>query len=612
MVRIPRLEPLYRVFDDFLQRCLVEDRSLLWPEREVWTITVLEEARRRFVEGFIQGQGTFRAKLEAQLGGAPGEVWALIADCFYIYGLPSRSMREMTKRGWVRWAAERAGLSLPPEDDPLWLPLSLGFSSTGQKYNFKHAQLRLLIMLALEIKAQPVEERAALVRDPSAMQALLDGILESIPLKLDRANDMRSAILHMAFPEAYEAVISSREKDAILAYYQAQAGGSLPADRDEALRVVRRALEPRLGAGFDFYGEARAEWRSTSSTLERALAGPGSGGIVSGVREVREHASQWASTSDPDVLRVLSALKLSRNVILSGPPGTGKTYIAHKVARGLVEGQGEPQETYLSWVTLHPSYSYEDFVEGLRPVLARAGSKEDNGPVDSGRITYEVRPGVFREVSERAARDPGHTYVLVLDEINRANLAKILGELVTLIEDDKRGVLAARLPYSGARFSVPPNLVLLGTMNTADRSIALLDSALRRRFAFIDIQPRPELLAGAVVETDEAALHLDALLRCLNSGISEALGADHRLGHSYFLRAARAAEEERLPALEQVWNAQVLPLLEEYFYARRDRLAEILAPFVEDGEPPSGEIQRLTGEDLIVALSRVCEGKGDR
>ena len=501
------------------------------------------------------------------------------------------------------------------------------------------------MLLALEVKGSgsPAERLGS----PQALQATLDGILNGIPLKLDRANDMRNALLYMAFPDEYEPVLSNRDKDAILLHYGGQVGDELSNERDEALRQVRRMLGARFegenpleqaqglpqglpqGRPFDFFLDLRDEWRDDSAALGRALAqqtpaerGPDeltpvgwetidpNGGEA---HEVREPAEVWEAMPDVDLQRVLAALRLSRNVILSGPPGTGKTYIAQKTAERLIEARSSAlarwyaPEHYTAWVSLHPSYSYEDFVEGLRPVLA--GKAETNNG-----LAYEIRPGVFREISERAAHDPDNTYVLVLDEINRGSLARILGELITLIDDDKRGVLWAQLPSSGTRFSVPPNLVLLGTMNTADRSIALLDSALRRRFAFVEFAPRPDLLAGAVVETEEAALHLDALLRDLNAALVEALDPEHAIGHSYLLRVARAAPEERLALLEQVWNTQILPLLEEYFYNQRERLAEILAPFMDEsaGErPPARAIPRLNGEDLVVALSRLSGESAD-
>jgi len=268
-------------------------------------------------------------------------------------------------------------------------------------------------------------------------------------------------------------------------------------------------------------------------------------------------------------------------------------------------------DQFVMWTTFHQSYAYEDFVEGLRPIPAEDAS---------GDVSYEITPGVFRRICARATADRENKYVLVIDEINRGNIAKILGELITLLEDDKRrgkaNALSIVLPYSGDSFSVPENLYVIGTMNTADRSIALLDVALRRRFAFQELMPNPTLLDGSTIDSVEASVPLGDLLRSLNQSIRRSLDRDHQIGHSYFLEVLGTAEEERADALDFVWNNRVMPLLEEYFYGQRDRLVELLAPFLTDieaglqqtdTEDMDLEIGRLQGEDLMVALARLGE-----
>jgi predicted RNA-binding protein with PUA-like domain len=304
---------------------------------------------------------------------------------------------------------------------------------------------------------------------------------------------------------------------------------------------------------------------------------------------------------------------------------------AHELAR-MLSGAGNDvslptgaRGDFAEFVTFHQSFAYEEFVEGLKPVAPEEGEADGAAGEPARDITYKVQPGVFRRICARAEaawRTHGKDaprYLLVVDEINRANIAKVLGELITLIEDDKRlggaNEVTLTLPYSGQRFGVPPNLYVLGTMNTADRSIALLDLALRRRFAFVEMEPEPSAIAPAEVE----GVDLRALLARLNGRVAALLDRDHRNGHSYFMSLRGAAD------LRFAWYARVVPLLEEYFYNDHERLRAVLgARFVRpvgfdeatkaalgdfaDPERAPHEIARLDGAEFIDALRELAGG----
>jgi len=246
-------------------------------------------------------------------------------------------------------------------------------------------------------------------------------------------------------------------------------------------------------------------------------------------------------------------------------------------------------------VTFHPSYSYEDFVIGLRPVAA---SEEESGDPTQ----FRLMDGVFKQVCALARANPAKRYALFIDEINRANIAKVFGELITLIESDKRarydetGSLLAgvevQLPGTGGsddtniRFGVPHNLDIYGTMNTADRSIALLDIALRRRFDFEEMEPRYDLLERSV-----EGVQLAALLRRINDRLEFLIDRDHRIGHAYLIKV------KTLEELRQAFQRQIIPLLQEYFFDDWGRVVMVLSD--GSGESPFVRCVRSSCRELF-------------
>lgn len=246
---------------------------------------------------------------------------------------------------------------------------------------------------------------------------------------------------------------------------------------------------------------------------------------------------------------LVELVRMKKNVILQGAPGVGKTFAAKRLAYSMM---GCKNQNRVMMVQFHQSYTYEDFIEGFRP--------------SSTNNSFEIKKGAFVNFCQKAAEDPDNEYFFIIDEINRGNLSKIFGELFMLIENDKRGN-ALQLLYSGDKFSVPPKLYIIGMMNTADRSLAMLDYALRRRFSFFEMNPGFESEGFRDYKMNLNSSKFNNLIDCvekLNSAIAldDSLGDGFCIGHSYFCNLTAATDKE----LSNIVEYEIVPLLKEYWF----------------------------------------------
>ena len=288
-------------------------------------------------------------------------------------------------------------------------------------------------------------------------------------------------------------------------------------------------------------------------------------------------------SDEPAPAPQLGTLDAPLNQILYGPPGTGKTYNVVRYAVELAEGKRlSPDEEYgaikrryeqyastgqIRFTTFHQSLSYEEFVEGIRPIVVDKYGNDTNIAHADTTVIYRPYNGVFKSLCEKASKCPNMNFVAIIDEINRGNISRIFGELITLIEESKRGTKVI-LPYSQTEFYVPSNLYILGTMNTADRSIAMLDIALRRRFHFIEMMPQPSLLG------DCEGVDLCELLTALNERIEYYYDREHAVGHAYFMGSSGSIRT--IAELREVFSTKIIPLLQEYFFDDYERIRLIL------------------------------------
>ncbi len=344
--------------------------------------------------------------------------------------------------------------------------------------------------------------------------------------------------------------------------------------------------------------------------------------------------------------------KIALNTILYGPPGTGKTYQSLIYAVGICEGKAKTQieddikecekkekykkiideyrEKYkdrINYITFHQAYGYEEFIEGIKPKINKNDERfgENNNRDAENKIEYHYKNGVFKEFCNKAKKDDKNNYVFIIDEINRGNISKIFGELITLIEETKRNgaeeAMEVELPYSNERFSVPNNVYIIGTMNTADRSIAQLDTALRRRFSFVEMIPNSDVLKDIIVKegekgkyilekneggADKENISIKNILDGINKRIEVLFDREHTIGHAFFT-SLLDGDQINQSKLMNIFKDKIIPLLQEYFYDDYEKIALVLGENIKKANEHNAIIYEEKYEEDIFDSDRKSE-----
>ncbi len=556
----PGVEQTYDAAKQWVARVLRGDDSLFTPGKAVWTPEVLDEVRAGFMDNPDPGQGTTLQKLEHQLTGSTPEAYQLAAEALYFVYLTPHvpSIRPVTKLARVRQVLGWSGQEIAIPDD-LIAGLAPGIATIGTAFASGLPAYLGFIIEFVERWKQTQDDIEGCLQDPWAFKKFVADVSSSFQSALLRLPNyagktivQRHALLHLVHPDTFEPIVSEGQKNTIAEKLGSYATAS-ESDVDRNILQIRQALEGELGSDFQFHDEGiRERWNYSGNQP------PPPPPVVPPPTEGLQALANQTYLPVSFLGEVESLLAEKGQVIFQGPPGTGKTYVAQALARHLA-GSGDDAAGRVRLVQFHPSYAYEDFVQGFRPKQ-----------MDGGQVGFELRKGPLLEIAEKAKQDKDNRYYLIIDEINRGALATVFGELYFLLE--YRGE-KMRLQYSDKDFSLPKNLFIIGTMNTADRSIAMVDLALRRRFYFVEFLPGEEpvksVLRRYLEENPTNAGWVEDVVDKANDLLKTYGASDAAIGPSYFMR--EGLDED---GVKRIWKHSVLPYIAERLFDDRERLAE--------------------------------------
>ena len=582
MARFKDAETILEAAKHWQQQCLIGEGSL-FSDRSLWIRSNFEELRALYVENLDdQSDDSFLVKLERQLASGSPDALCLWAEMTWAYRLiqSRRSMGPERKRARISQIWNWSGRDFPKDhellDDAV---LGAGVVNPGTAYNtLAWKEFRFFVVAMLKWYSLERDEREPLLERPWDLASWLD------ETEFATGRMFRHALLFLLFPDQFEPIVSNQGKRRIVSklHHGDRPDASNQLELDRALFAIRQRLEDQFpDEDVHFY----------LSPIKELWQGPASPKLPKTGEAVREkktrpyqadpatpytptHAHQDLFIPPTQFTRLFTSIKSRKNLILQGPPGTGKTFIARRIAWCLI---GHKDDDPIEMVQFHQSYAYEDFVQGFRPT-------DDGG--------FTLKDGVFHRFCERARAKPDTPHVFIIDEINRGNLSRIFGELLMLIEHDKRSKdYAVSLTYSDTRFHVPANVHILGMMNTADRSLALVDYALRRRFAFETLEPaygtdygRSAFEKYLTTKGADPGLTRRICERMgkLNETIrgDRELGRGFEVGHSYFV--PDDGDEPSEDWYRHIVDTQIAPLLREYWFDSPEDVEKAVAGLTAD------------------------------